>query len=174
MRLFLLPLMLLTALPALAQQKPPAAAAATPGPRPNPIPTVMAEPVALLIAGFDRDGDGKVSRAEFDSGLRASFDAIDTRKAGSLGYIGYSDWLERWLGDRNTLPSPFETDRDGDNKVTFEELAARFDLLFTRFDIDKDGAISRKELLTIRPQAFERERGGRRGRGGDIIGQPQR
>ena len=96
------------------------------------------------------------------------------RQAGSLGYIGYSDWLERWLGDRNTLPSPFETDRDGDNKVTFAELAARFDLLWTRLDTNKDGVIVRSELLTIRPQAFERERGGRRGRGNDIIGQPQR
>lgn len=55
------------------------------------------------------------------------------------------------MGDRNTLPSPFETDRDGDNLVSFDELAARFGLLFTRFDTDKDGVLVRRELLTVRP-----------------------
>lgn len=58
------------------------------------------------------------------------------------------------MGDRNTVPSPFEVDRDGDNKVSFAELAERFDLLFKRFDADKNGVIERKELVTIRPQAM--------------------
>jgi hypothetical protein len=127
----------------------------------QPAATVMAEPVAMMIAAFDRDGDARVSRIEFDAGLRQSFDSIDTRGTGALGYIGYSDWSERWLGDRNTLPSPFETDRDGDNKITFDELAARFALLFARFDTNKDGALARSELLTLRPQMFDRDRRGR-------------
>jgi hypothetical protein len=132
-----------------------------PGPQTQPAATVMAEPVAMMIAAFDGDGDARVSRAEFDAGLRRSFDSIDTRKTGSLGYIAYSDWSERWLGDRNTLPSPFETDRDGDNKITFDELAARFSLLFARFDTNKDGSLARGELLTLRPQMFDRDRRGR-------------
>lgn len=120
--------------------------------REQPAFTVIAEPVAMMIAAFDADGDGKVTRAEFDAGLRRSFDAIDTSHRGSLGYIAYSDWQERWMGDRNTVPSPFEVDRDGDNKISFAELAERFDLLFTRFDADKNGVLERKELVTIRPQ----------------------
>lgn len=127
----------------------------------QPAATVMAEPVAMMIAAFDRDGDGKVTRAEFDAGLRHSFDSIDTRGTGALGYIAFSDWSERWLGDRNTLPSPFETDRDGDNKVSFDELAARFALFFARFDTNKDGVLVRSELLTLRPQMFDRDRRGR-------------
>ena len=109
-----------------------------------------------------------MTRAEFDAGLRHSFDSIDTRHTGSLGYIAIGDWAERWLGDRNTLPSPFEVDRDGDNKISYAELAARFDLFFTRFDANKDGVLVRSELVTIRPQAFSPDRGrrggGRRGR----------
>lgn len=157
MRLFLLPLALAAAAPAPAQQQavPPAPVSA--GPR-QPAPTVVAEPVALMIAAFDRDGDAKVSRVEFEAGLRASFDAIDTARTGSLGYIAFSDWSERWLGDRNALPSPFETDRDGDNRIRFDELAARFALFFTRFDTDKNGAISRAELLTVRSQPFGADR----------------
>jgi hypothetical protein len=160
MRLFLI-LATLIATPAVAQDRPaPPVVAIPPAARPQPAPTVMAEPVAVMIAAFDADGDARVTRAEFDAGLRRSFDSVDTAKSGSLGYIGFSDWSERWLGDRNTLPSPFETDRDGDNRITFAELAGRFDLLFTRFDTDKDGAIVRRELMTVRSPTFD-PRGGR-------------
>jgi hypothetical protein len=120
--------------------------------REQPAFTVIVEPVAMMIATFDADSDGKVTRAEFDAGLKHAFDATDTRHQGWLGYIAYSDWQERWMGDRNTVPSPFEMDRDGDNKISFAEIAERFDLLFTRFDVDKNGVIERKELVTIRPQ----------------------
>jgi Ca2+-binding EF-hand superfamily protein len=166
MRLFPL-LAVFLASPALAQQVP--SPLAPPGPQAQPMPTVMAEPVAVMIAAFDRDGDARVTRAEFDAGLRHSFDAVDAGKAGALGYIAFSDWSERWLGDRNTLPSPFETDRDGDGHITYAELAARFDLLFARFDTDKDGVLTRRELMTVRPQMFERDRGKRR-RDRDIMG----
>jgi hypothetical protein len=117
----------------------------------QPASTVIVEPVAMMIAAFDADGDARVTRAEFDAGLRRSFDSAGPRD-GAIGYIGFSDWSERWLGDRNTLPSPFETDRDGDNRISFDELSARFALLFARFDADKDGVLTRKELVTIRPQ----------------------
>lgn len=161
MRLFVL-LATFAATPALAQQAP--IPPVTPVQPAQPAATVMAEPVAMMIAAFDRDGDARVTRAEFDAGLRATFDNIDTRKTGALGYIAFSDWSERWLGDRNTLPSPFETDRDGDNKISWDELAARFDLFFTRFDTNKDGVLVRSELLTFRPQMFDRDPR-RRGRG---------
>lgn len=150
----LLPLAALLPGPALAQDTPaPIVVTARPVTPDQPPATMIVEPVAMMIAAFDADGDAKVTRAEFDAGLRRSFDSIDTRKAGSIGYIAFSDWSERWMGDRNTLPSPFETDRDGDNKISLEELAARFDSLFTRFDKDKDGVIVRSELVIVRPQA---------------------
>ena len=158
MRLLLL-LAALLATPALAQNRVPIPAGSGGGgsgpigqsTTAQPAATVIVEPAAMLIATFDSDGDARVTRAEFDAGLRRSFDSIDTAKKGSLGYIAFSDWSERWMGDRNTLPSPFETDRDGDNQVSFDELAYRFNLLFARFDADKDGVLLRRELLTVRP-----------------------
>lgn len=162
MRLLFALAALIVATPAYAQNRnrvtiptPPSNGTETPigaSTRQQPAFTVIVEPAAMMIAAFDSDGDGKVTRAEFDAGLKRSFDAIDTRHQGWLGYIAYSDWQERWMGDRNTVPSPFEVDRDGDNKISFAEIAERFDLLFTRFDADKDGVITRKELVTIRPQ----------------------
>jgi len=154
MRLFLLLAACTAALPAAAQQRPAPDAITVNAPGAQPQATVIAEPVALLIAGFDSDGDARVTRAEFDTGLKRSFDSADTGHSGSLGYIAYSDWSLRWMGDRNTLPSPFEMDRDGDNKVSWAEFQDRFALIWTRFDKNKDGVIERSELVTIRPPAF--------------------
>lgn len=122
-------------------QQPPAGA--------EPIPLMIAEPVAMAIAAFDTDRDGAVSRAEFNAGVAHSFETV-AKGQPTIGYIQFGDWADRWLGNRNALPSPFEVDRDGDNRITRTELQARFDLFFVRFDRDKDGIIRRSELLTVR------------------------
>ncbi|MDQ1158516.1 Ca2+-binding EF-hand superfamily protein [Sphingomonas sp. SORGH_AS 950] len=112
--------------------------------------TMVVEPVAMMIAAFDADGDGKTTREEMEAGVKRSYDAIDTAHRGSIGYLQFADWAERWLGDRNALPSPFDVDKDNDNRITLPELQAHFSRLFSRFDRDHDGAISRAEALTIR------------------------
>jgi hypothetical protein len=153
MRLLLLLAGLFAATPALAQQVP--AVPPSPG---QPPATIIAEPVALMIAAFDSDGDAKVTRAEFDAGLKRSWAGLPD----AISYIGYSDWATQWLGNPNALPNPFELDTDGDNRITFAELAARFDLFFTRFDANKDGVILRSELLTLRtPRVMTRDKGGK-------------
>lgn len=139
-------------LQAISPQQPPA-----PGPA-QPPATMAYEPAAMLIATFDADGDGRVTRAELEAGVRRSFDAIDTARTGKLGYIDFADWAERYLGDRNALPSPYETDRDGDNRISLAELQATLGGFFTRYDRDKDGVVTRAELLTIRGRPFGEDR----------------
>ncbi len=112
--------------------------------------TIVVEPVAMMIATFDADGDGETLRSEMIDGVRRSFEAIDTAKKGSLGYFQFADWAQKWLGDRNALPSPFDVDSNGDNRITLDELQAHFAKLFSRFDRDRSGAIDRAETLTIR------------------------
>lgn len=160
MRLFLLPLAAFLATPAIAQQAPaPGQQPARPG---QPAATIIAEPVAMMIAAFDADGDARVTRAEFDGGLRRSYDSVDSARSGAIGYIRFADWSERWLGSRTALPDPYEVDRDDDNRITFDELAGRFDLLFARFDADKDGALIRSELVTLRTPSWADPRRRRR------------
>jgi hypothetical protein len=144
--------------------------------------TIMVEPIGMLIAGFDTDGDGRTSRAELAAGVARTFGAIDTAGSGRLGYIEFADWAERWLGDRNALPSPFTVDTNADNVVTLAELQAAIAHLYDRFDEKHDGMVTRAELLTIhdapvggghggfgggggRPSG-----GGRHGRGGGMSG----
>jgi hypothetical protein len=126
------------------------AAQATPNPDQPPNQTMMVEPVAMMLAAFDTDGDGRVTKAESTAGIAHTFALADTAHAGSIGYIGYSEWAERWLGDRNALPSPFEVDGDHDDRITLAELQARIGETFDRLDVNHDGVLTRAELLTIR------------------------
>lgn len=145
-------LLTLAAVSLAAQQQPAAPGVPLQPPQPGsePIPLMIAEPVAMAIAAFDADSDGIVTRTEYDAGVSKSFDAVAKGQA-AIGYIQFGDWSERWLGNRNALPSPFEVDQDGDNRISLSELKARFALFFTRFDRDKNGSITRSELLTTRP-----------------------
>ena len=127
MRLLPLILAALIATPAAAQTVPvvPPGTAA-----PQPAANLIAEPVALMIAAFDSDGDARVTRAEFDAGLRHAFDTAQKDANGAVGYLHFSDWAERWLGNETRSPA-VRSHTDGDNRITFAELAARFDLFFT-------------------------------------------
>lgn len=158
----LLPLLLLLQSPAAP---PPGA---TDEPPSNLAPaTIVAEPLALVIAAADADGDARTTRAELSAALARSFAAL-AKGGKDIGYIAFADWAKRELGNAGALPSPFEVDRDGDNRVTLLELQTRFNLIFDRLDTDKDGALTRAELLTIRAAAPGRPDGGpddrRRGR----------
>ncbi|MDQ2891848.1 MAG: EF-hand domain-containing protein [Pseudomonadota bacterium] len=112
--------------------------------------TIMVEPVGMLIATFDSDGDGRVSQAERTAGVARTFREGNASGSGQMGYIDYADWAARWLGDADALPSPFTVDTNGDNVITLDELQASIAHIFARMDTDKDGVVTRKELLTIR------------------------
>lgn len=117
----------------------------------SPVPlTETAEPLALAIAGFDRDGDGVTRLAEYEEALARTFAAADRNGDGALGYIEYSGWAETWLGSATALPGPFAIDTDGDNRLSRDEFMAEFRRQFTRLDRNADGAISHAELLTVR------------------------
>ncbi|MGY4398655.1 opacity protein-like surface antigen [Sphingomonas sp. UYAg733] len=141
-------LLLGVAIPASAQQTPPIASV-PPGPG-QPAATIVAEPVALLIAACDADGDARVTMAELSAFIEKSFAASEGAGTGSIGYIAYSDWALKWLGDRNALPSPFSVDADHDDRITLPEMQDQFARQFARFDVDKDGVATRAELLTIK------------------------
>lgn len=137
---------------------------AAPAPHRQPPATIVVEPAAMLIAACDGDADGQTTRAELSACIARSFADVDRARAGSIGYILYSDWALKWLGDRNALPSPFGVDSDNDDRITLPELPAAFTGLFDRFDANKDGAVTRAELITLRgiaPLDAGEGRGGR-------------
>lgn len=151
-----LALLLLLAGPAGAQVSPDQAPPRIPPITQPPGATIRAEPVALFIAACDANGDAQIGRAELAACTARSFVSI-ANGAAALGYIQFSDWSLKWLGDRNALPSPFETDSDGDNRITLTELQAQLERTFARLDRTRDGVLTRDELLTL--GAFERPAG---------------
>ncbi|RDE06454.1 EF-hand domain-containing protein [Sphingomonas aracearum] len=147
----------------LAAQQSPHSPSAQPGQQPPA--TIIVEPVAMFLAACDADSDGRTTRAEATACVARTFAGADASKRGSLGFIDFADWAERWLGSRNALPSPFSIDSDHDDRITLAELQANLAETFTRFDKDKDGVLSRAELLTIQTGLPPIERGGKK-RGG--------
>ena len=137
-------------LPLLALLAVQAAPLAPPTARPQPPATILAEPAALMIAGCDADGDARVTRAELTACIARAYATADGAAAGSVGYIAFADWALRWLGDRNALPGPYEVDTNGDNRIALAELQSAFARYFARYDIDKDGVVTRAELVTLR------------------------
>ncbi|GGA46883.1 EF-hand domain-containing protein [Sphingomonas psychrolutea] len=158
-------LMLAFAAPLSAQTAPTVAPPPLTPQQRQPAATIVAEPAAMFIAACDANGDGRTTRDELTACVARSFADADSGHVGSIGYIGYADWALKWLGDRNALPSPFGVDRDGDNRITLPELEAQFASLFDRFDVDKDNAATRAELLTIRAGAFPEGGSSKKGRG---------
>lgn len=112
--------------------------------------TMVLEPVAMFIAACDEDGDGRTDRAELSACVDRSFRLVDTGGTGRMRYLIFADWAQRFLGDRNALPSPFEVDRNSDDMVGLDELQAHFAKLYSRFHKDGGEGISRAELLTFR------------------------
>lgn len=145
-----------------AQPVPPAAdrpVAIRPGQVPagtTPVPiSEVAEPLALAVAGFDQDGDGRTSRAEYDAALGRTFAAADRDGDGALGYIEYSGWAGTWLGSQSALPGPYAIDADGDDRLSRAEFVDEFARQYRRLDRDGDGAVTHAELLTVRSPRLE-------------------
>ena len=160
-------ILLLLALQAAQPQLPPPSSTPAPSsedvvvqapsrPSPQTPATMVVEPVAMMIAGFDADGDGITMRGEMEEGVRRSFAAI-AGSASSIRYLAFADWAARYLGDRNALPSPFDVDRGADGQVTLDELQSQFSRLYSRFNTDGALGITRAELLTFRTGPIDRD-----------------
>ncbi len=150
------------ALAAMAAQAPQGTAqpgaTAQPGQVPQPRPTdFTATPVAVLLAGFDGDRDARVTRAEFDAGVAASFGEGE-----AMSPIAFSNWSVRWLGHQGALPGRFDFDADGDDRISRAEYAAELGRQFARLDANRDEVLDRSELVTVRPHAMQPMPGGRR------------
>lgn len=104
------------------------------------------------IERLDTDGDGRISRAEFDAraadkdgkrtgdrmGGRFDFDAVDANKDGYIVRREVQAWHERQRPQRQA------------------EMAKRFDAAFAEADLDRDGKLSRIEVDEKMPRVARR------------------
>jgi len=156
--LIVAPLLLVAGLPAMGQSqpaRPPAPAGG--GGQLDPCLAAAgaigrsATPMALLIVGFDADGDARVSQAELAAGIADQFRRADTDGDGQLGLIELATWSRTWLGSDNVKPGRFDFDRNADDRISAEEFQAELTRHFGVLDSDRDGVVTRAELLSIDP-----------------------
>jgi hypothetical protein len=103
----------------------------------------------------DTDGDGRVSRAEFeaagDKRANAWFDKLDLNKDGYITPDEMKQARETRIGNiQAKMDERFKAaDSNGDGQLSLEEVQAKMPRLADRFaelDADKNGQLSKEEL----------------------------
>jgi Ca2+-binding EF-hand superfamily protein len=120
----------------------------------------------VLLRRFDADGDGKITRDEFDRVLKSDFALADKDGNGVLSPLEVRAVNERLLTQKDVSPI---IDWNGDGNVSLEEFGAQWRALFERADADHDGVVTEEELTrTGAPQGGPGggESGGRGGHHG--------
>lgn len=100
---------------------------------------------------FDRDGDGRVTRAEaeqFRNDRLARFDADGN------GRLSLEEYRALWTDAMNTvMVRAFQRhDVDGDGAVTVEEFARPVERMFAHLDRNRDQIIDSSELRPPKPR----------------------
>lgn len=116
-------------------------------------PALAQGPGGLKIA--DANGDGSITRAEFEAMEQAMFSRIDANKDGFATAEEFTAHREAMKAQarqgregrgRGGPGDPLQLDADKDGKVSAAEFAARPKPGFERLDANADGVISPEEM----------------------------
>ena len=115
----------------------------------------------------DVDGNGKLSRAEFDKAMpriAGAFDGIDANKDGQLSRREVHAWTKAQKGARQAKATDSfrHADTDGDGVISraeAEKNAPRLAKKFDQIDADKDGRLTQDEM-----SAYREAKRGRKGK----------
>ena len=77
-----------------------------------------------LLASFDKDEDGRISKAELKNGIDAAFTAADTDGDGQLTAFEQQDWAASLPTRDNSLANPVRFDPNLDRRVSLAEFSA--------------------------------------------------
>ena len=115
---------------------------------------------AKVLGKLDKDNDGQLSREETRMNFGPGGGPGGDRRGpgGPAEGQGNSDEMVKTL---------LGFDKNGDGKISKEELPERMQGMFERADANKDGFLSKEELIKVSAQSGRREGGGEKGgRGG--------
>ena len=110
---------------------------------------------AMTLRAYDANGDGTLTREEFQTRLRAEFNAADPAGTGCLSAGAVQAINQKRIADDKSAATPLQ-DWNQDGCVNYPEFATAPASMFDQLDQNRDGRIM--------PQEFD-PRAGRGGRG---------
>lgn len=114
-------------------------------------PSVFLSGAALLFVQFDADRNYETSRAEAEEGARTEWPRA-ANGAAVLTPIAFDTWARRALGGPNIGPYRLAFDGNVNNEITPEEFKAGILAKFEQFDANKDGVLTRPEMVERLPE----------------------
>lgn len=128
---------------------------------------------SLLFVQFDANKDYVTTREEVEAGARAEW----TQAAGAsdkLTPIQFEAWAAKALGGPNLGPYRLAFDSNVNNEITAAEFSAAILAKFDFWDKDKDGRISRADMIERLPEMRRPNEGGGPGGGQGMPREGQR
>jgi Ca2+-binding EF-hand superfamily protein len=114
------------------------------------------------IKMMDTDGDGKISAAEHAAGARKMFEMMDADKDGKVTAKEMEAAHERvtgnkaMKGEKSAAEKIRMIDTNGDGVITAEEHEEAARRMFEAMDTDKDGYLTRDEIVAGHAQMMRK------------------
>jgi len=115
--------------------------------------------MSKMLERADTNGDGMITRAEFDDARAKMFDRLDRNHD---GYIDKDDAPRLALRRQKDSGGRGQEmmlmlDKDGDGRVSREEFLSGPGLLFQRADSNHDGVVDKTELAAFKAAQAKRQ-----------------
>ena len=95
-----------------------------------------------MLKQADTNGDGNISRAEHDALRAAHLAGLDRNNDGFVTHAEHKAAMEARMAEHFTK----RHDKNGDGRVSVDEMAAMGEGMFERMDANKDGMVTREEM----------------------------
>ncbi len=103
-----------------------------------------------MLLKYDTAKTGSISRAQLVAGLRAEFDALDTRHTGCLDPAQIDAVNQQRISTDKSTATPIQ-DWNLDGCLDYREYSAAAYSLFAQLDRNNDGLLTAQELNPGRP-----------------------
>ncbi|GGB50132.1 hypothetical protein GCM10011316_22790 [Roseibium aquae] len=121
-----------------------------------------AGPMRMMVELLDQNGDGRVTREEFDAVRGELFAAADANGSGSFAL---EDFAPAWLAinDSRVVAMFQRLDENGDLAISPEERSTQAARMMSRLDSNGDGVVTRADFKGGKNGRHHGKQGGQRG-----------